>query len=92
MTLRSWPFIAVLLVSIAVLGGCESMGKATDAGAELPTIPNYSKDFRMKFADEIDHVCGNRDKKMVEEHPYTCVFVQDAIVLRAQLKAIKKVN
>ena len=65
MTLRSWPFIAVLLVSIAVLGGCESMGKATDAGAELPTIPNYSKDFRMKFADEIGHLCATRDNKMV---------------------------
>ena len=92
-TLRSWPFIAVLLVvGTSVVTGCTSLGKATDAGAELPAMPTYSKDFRLKFADEIDIVCGNRDKKIEEQYPYTCVFVQDAIVLRAQLKAIKKLN
>ena len=89
--MRSWPFIAVVLLVGVALTGC-ARTKGVEAGTALPTMPEYTKDFRMKFADEIDHVCGNRDKKMTEEHPYTCVFVQDAIVLRAQLKAIKKLD
>ena len=89
--MRSWPFIAVaLVVGLAVTGCARTQG--VSPGTSLPTMPEYSKDFRMKFADEVDHVCGNREKEMAEEHPYTCVFVQDAIVLRAQLKAIKKLD
>lgn len=87
--MKSWPFI--ILVASLILSGCASF-RGVDPGAELPAMPSYTKDFRMKFADEIDVVCGNKEKNMDEEYPYTCIFVQDAIVLRAQLKAIKKLN
>jgi hypothetical protein len=84
--------LAVLCVLI--LAGCASSEldsaniKEVETRTALPPIPTYSETFRMKFADEVDHICGDPAKDMVEEYPHACTFIRDALELRARIKAI----
>lgn len=82
--MRSWPFIALVLAIGLGVSACTG-GKATSPGASLPAMPSYNEEFRMEFANEVDKICGG-------EHPKSCIFIQDALKLRAQLRAIQDAN
>jgi hypothetical protein len=85
----------ILIVSLCVLAlaGCASdldsaKIQVVETKTALPPVPAYSETFRMKFADEVDHICGEPNKDMVEEYPHACTFIRDALELRARIKAI----
>lgn len=84
--MNRWVIAAVILVGVVILSSCSST--ATSPGVALPAIPQYSEKFRMAFADEVDHICGNPQKNMKAEHEKSCIFIQDALILRKQLKAL----
>ena len=79
--------------SVIILSSCSAVSSSTTAtspGAALPVMPSYSEDFRMQFADEVDEICGNADKGIVGKYINSCIFIQDSIVLRRQLRAISE--
>ncbi len=93
MIYRFWP-AGVLLLSL-VASGCASAPASpppcptVTPGAEIPAIPSYSEDYRMKFANEVDVICGDPKVGTEAKFPYSCTFIEDSIKLRAAIKAIK---
>ncbi|NJO64300.1 MAG: hypothetical protein HC836_40875 [Richelia sp. RM2_1_2] len=79
----------VSLPIILIIAGCATSDAAKPQSA-LPALPQYDEAFRMKFADEVDHICGNEAKGIAPEYKNACIFIQDALVLRKQIKAIKE--
>ncbi len=96
---------AVIVISAAVSGcsfklgteglSASSLGEGgttpTTANA-LPTLPEYNDEFRNEFADEVDQICGNERLGIEKQYDKSCVFIQDAIVLREQIRTIQARN
>jgi len=75
--------IGVLLTATLIVSGCGTDVRSTSS---LPTLLEYSDQFRNSFADELDEIC----KIGAEKTPKTCQFIQDAIELRAKVRAAQE--
>lgn len=71
-------------VTALLLVGCGSTNIQNPTS--LPTLIEYSDEFKNTFADELDVIC----EKGKEKSPNTCLFIQDAIELRAAVRAAQE--
>lgn len=73
---QSGFYVLTLLLVISMLNGCAS---AKLHGNSLPTLKEYSADFKSKMKAELPEVRENA--------PNTYTFVKDGVVLRDQVRA-----